>query len=213
LSLSSGGRLLVLTTTQPESVAAWRLGTAAELLVDDVASVPGFEAYDRFPEAHGGFVVSDELLLVASSDAIRLFGSDGGDPREVLADPFERGDIFASEVARRSAINLGIRGLTAAVSSTADSSLVLTGERGAYWLWDATQPLLLTGPIGVAMAVLDPTGDRLWYWRDDGAAFVMSLQPDDLAAAACEAAGRTLTEQEWSRSIGAGEPYDPACAA
>lgn len=213
LSISPAGRLLVLTTSRPEAVAAWRLGTETELLVDDVAGVSTFEAYDGYPDAYGGFPVSDELLLVASSDAIRVYGSDGGDPREVLADPVERGDIFASEVAQRSTISMGFGGATVAVSSTTDSSLVLTGEPGSYWLWDATRPLLLTGPIGVAMAQLDPTGDRLWFWQDDGSAFVMSLQPDELAAAACEAAGRPLTEQEWSRWIGAGEPYDPACAA
>ena len=60
-------------------------------------------------------------------------------------------------------------------------------------------------------AVLDPTGDRLFLWRDDGSAFALSLRPDDLVAAACESAGRALTQQEWSRSIGAGEPYEPAC--
>ena len=95
-------------------------------------------------------------------------------------------------------------------SATTDGSLLLTGVPGSYWLWDPSRPWVLAGPIPVDYAALDPSGDRLLLWRD-GEAFALSLRPDDLVAAACEAAGRALTEQEWSRSVGAGEPYAPVC--
>ena len=59
--------------------------------------------------------------------------------------------------------------------------------------------------------MIDAVGDRLLVW-DDGAASVMPLAPDDLVATACSAAGRALTEQEWTQSIGPGEPYAPTCS-
>jgi DNA-binding SARP family transcriptional activator/WD40 repeat protein/energy-coupling factor transporter ATP-binding protein EcfA2 len=211
LSLSPGGRLLAVSTEQPASVAGWRLDDEAVLLVDEVAGISVIDAFDGYPEAHGGFALSDDVLLVATFDAIRTYGPQGGEPRDVFAEPFKRGDVFASEAAHRSALSQGIVGVNSAASSTGDSSLVLTGEPGSYWLWDARRAQIAAGPIAVDNAVLDPRGDRLFVWPNGDEAFVMSLRPDDMVAAACAAAGRTLTQQEWSRSIGAGEPYEPVC--
>ena len=38
------------------------------------------------------------------------------------------------------------------------------------------------------------------------------LLPAEWPDAACEAAGRTLTPEEWDAHIGSDVPYDPACA-
>jgi WD40 repeat protein len=210
LSLSPNGRMLTVSTLRPRSLAAWRLGGEADLLVADTAGPAGL-AFSDYPIAYGALSLTDDAVLVAEYDAFRTYGADGGEPTAVYPDPFEQGDILASDVLQQAAQSRGTDGITASRSATSDSSLLLTGLPGSYWLWDPSRPLVLAGPMGVDGAVLDPTGDRLFLWRDDGSAFALSLRPDDLVAAACESAGRALTQQEWSRSIGAGEPYEPAC--
>lgn len=203
LSLSPTGRLLTLTTGQPRSFAVWHVHDGPQLLMHDRAQ--GADA----PSFDGAVPLSDETYVVGQNDALRVFSVEADEPIATIQDPWSEG-FFASEVVQRTATSSGVDGLTASPALTSDASLLLTGEPGSYWLWDPSGPLVVAGPITVDSAVLDPTGDRLYLWRGDEA-FAMSLLPDDLVAAACEAAGRTLTEQEWSRSIGAGEPYGPAC--
>jgi WD40 repeat protein len=215
LSMSPHGGLLALTSLEPQSSAVWRLLDDPVLLVHDTASGAGdprFDAqnlaFNTYTSFYGALSLSDESFAVGQRDAVRVFGVHRG-ATAVIQDPWREG-LFESEVVQRTALSSGADAVMRSPSTTNDSSLMMTGEPGYYWLWDPGRPSVVAGPIGVDKAVLDPTGDRLFLWRGDEA-FVLSLHPDDLVAAACAAAGRTLTEQEWSRSIGAGEPYAPAC--
>ena len=55
-------------------------------------------------------------------------------------------------------------------------------------------------PDGAAVAVNGPFGVLEW-----------TLDPDALAAAACEMAGRNLTLAEWSTYLGDDQEYEPTC--
>jgi hypothetical protein len=56
-------------------------------------------------------------------------------------------------------------------------------------------------PDGAAVAVNGPFGVLEW-----------TLDPEALAAAACQLAGRNLTRAEWATYM-TGEPYEQTCAA
>jgi hypothetical protein len=53
---------------------------------------------------------------------------------------------------------------------------------------------------GRAVAVTVPTGVAIW-----------DLDPDHLGDAACQLAGRNLTECEWNTYLGDLGPYRPTC--
>ena len=215
LALSPDGSLLALTTTSPESWALWQMQDGPALLNHDQAqgvdiSLNEYQGLGTFLAFDGAVPLSDETYVVGQRAAVRVFAVDDENPVREIPDPWNEG-LFATEVIEQTVAASGSNGVLASPSAATDGSLLITGVPGSYWLWDPTAPQVLAGPILAEMAVLDPTGDRLFLWRAGGEAIVMSLRPDDLVAAACEAAGRSLTEQEWFRSIGAGEPYAPAC--
>jgi hypothetical protein len=201
LSVSSDGAVLVLATQQPGSVTMWRLdeGDAAVLHETDLDGVT---------------LLSDEILVATRSADVVVYDAESAEPLGSFPQALLRKDLFAPSVLPEDTW-VGWAGraqlLVDKPSHSADGSLMLAGEPGFSWLWDTTAPSVVAGPLLVDAAMIDAAGDRLLVW-DDGAASVMSLAPDDLVAAACTAAGRTLTEQEWARSVGAGEPYAPTCS-
>jgi DNA-binding SARP family transcriptional activator/WD40 repeat protein len=201
LTVSSDGTKLVLATQQPDSVTMWRLdGRDAAVLHDT--------------DLDGATLLSDDILVATRGADVIVYDADSAESLNSFPQAWRQGDLFAPNVVPEDApVSSAARAapLVDHPSWSADGSLMLAGEPGFSWLWDATAPSVVAGPLRVDAAMIDAVGDRLLVW-DDGAASVMPLAPDDLVATACSAAGRALTEQEWTQSIGPGEPYAPTCS-
>ena len=83
-------------------------------------------------------------------------------------------------------------------------------------IWD-TASLRAVGeplefPAGADSVSASPDGRRVVTGSDAGFAVVWDLDPAHWATVACNIAGRSLTEAEWSRYL-PGRAYAPACNA
>jgi WD40 repeat protein len=83
---------------------------------------------------------------------------------------------------------------------------------GRVRLWDLETPEPFGRPIPAADPVVDISSDGHWLAvADGGFVGIWSLDPDDWAEAACDVAGRNLTQAEWDRYLPTGEPYHVTC--
>jgi len=98
--------------------------------------------------------------------------------------------------------------------------LLVTGLGGAVRIVDMATRRFLGGEITPKMlpgrrrpggtAVISDDGEQIAMSTPNGIV-IWDLAPDDLLAAACEVAGRNLTEQEWTDHIGSLAPRTPLC--
>ncbi|MGI8993777.1 MAG: BTAD domain-containing putative transcriptional regulator [Nocardioidaceae bacterium] len=111
----------------------------------------------------------------------------------------------------------GARGGPHSLQFSADGStlLVTTGDQSVQVYDVATRTRL-----GEAITSAAVNGEMEGWLRPDGMAVavngrlgvsVWSLNPPDLAAAACELAGRNLTRTEWETYLGSDVAYRPTC--
>jgi DNA-binding beta-propeller fold protein YncE len=174
--------LLLADPVQGSGIVVWDLGPA-----EPVVAFESSEAQDAMFAPDGSLLVAEGLL---------------GFPE------WELQSIDTSTFAVLDEVGAG-PGLLGQPSS-ASAGLMLTTDRvGSLWLWNTSEHRPMT-TVSADRAVLKPDGSALLLWRGDRA-HELSLADDHLLATACAAAGRNLTQQEWDRYLGAGEPYRTTC--
>ncbi|WP_433355934.1 protein kinase domain-containing protein [Microtetraspora malaysiensis] len=124
-----------------------------------------------------------------------------------LATGRRRGPVFSAATAPADRVLFSPRGDAAATVSL----------DGAVQLWDAATPAKLgrsmpgTGADVVKAAAFASGGRVLRVLDENGELREVAVDPDDLVAAVCARAGRTLTEAEWTRDL-PGASYRDVCA-
>jgi WD40 repeat protein len=150
--------------------------------VSDVGDVPVESYVELMPDGS----------LVGGSDEgeVRVYGSDG----EQLGAPLtgHGGPI-----------------LDVAVGGGVFATLSLDGTMR---LWDRESHQPIGAPIPTDSPVVDLSPDGRWLAAiAEGVTRLWDLEPRALVDAACAAAGRNLTRQEWDRYLPSNEPYRPTC--
>ncbi|MFF4778704.1 protein kinase [Microtetraspora fusca] len=118
-----------------------------------------------------------------------------------------RGPVFSAATAPADRVLFSPVGDAAATVST----------DGAVQLWDAATPAKLgrsmpgTGADMVAAAAFASGGRVLRVLDENGELREIAVDPDDLVAAVCARAGRSLTKAEWARDL-PGASYRDVCA-
>jgi WD40 repeat protein len=103
------------------------------------------------------------------------------------------------------------------VAFSPDGRTLASGDlSGNLNMWEADSGIRIAGPLraherGLGTFAFSPGGDRLYSAGQDGILLSWALGPTDLADLACKTANRNLTQEEWTRFLGA-IPYQETCS-
>jgi WD40 repeat protein/DNA-binding SARP family transcriptional activator len=227
---SANGRLMV--TISPYTVQLWRLRSG------EPVGPPRRRV--SYPVVVSAATLSPDgrTLAVASDTGVEILDTATLRPRGTLPPPAAgawsmtftsdgrylavgRGDgsteLWSTETWRRVPGELaGHKAEVLSLSSSPDGRALATGSTdGTVRLFDVDtrRPLgapLRAVPNRIVEPQFTPDGAFLFAFTDAGVAYRWDVRPSSWARHACEVAGRTLTEAEWSNVL-PDRDYEPAC--
>jgi WD40 repeat protein len=151
-----------------------------------------------------------------------LYAADISNDGRTLVTGATDGIVHLWDVASGSPIGTplaGLKAFTDTVDMSPDGSTVVGADSsGDVLLWDVTngtvmaRPFFRPGSQEAVAASFTPDGRSVVVVSATGSAWLWDVDPSDWEARACEAAGRSLTPQEWQEFL-PDRPYHATCGS